>query len=151
MSKKKVALVITGSQDAMRPFILDACSDEEKALLTLFPTDLPQIASCQYNPCNGDVLFNISGKKINGADICGVWWRRIVPPDLALLNSAMKEYCFKELVGFLEGLEYLLPNSFWISLPSAINKGKNKAFQLGLAESIGFRVPKTICIMPDTY
>ena len=56
----------------------------------------------------------------------------------------LQDYCTKENHAFLEGLEYLLPFTFWVSSPSAIERARNKALQLRLAKESGFTTVDTI-------
>lgn len=144
MKGKYWVLVLTGYEDPMWPFLFNACSAEEKNKIILFPTDQPKIAKCTYNPIDKQIEFHVKEKIIQGSNLRGIWWRRIVPPNLDHLPRDLKEYCIKEHNDFFEGLEYLLPKVVWVSKPSAITRAKNKAYQLRLAKELGFNTLQTI-------
>jgi glutathione synthase/RimK-type ligase-like ATP-grasp enzyme len=138
------AVVLTGFEDPMWPFLYEAGNEEEKENLALFPTDRPDCATLQYSPINGEVIFRLKEKSIRGSEVQGIWLRRLVPPNFDHFERDLKEYCITEYNFFYEGLEYALPNIVWVSKPSAISKAQNKAFQLSLAQKLGFLTLGTI-------
>jgi len=144
MKDKYYALIFTGREDPIWPFLCEICSKEEKERLIHFQTDNPRSSQCWYNPYSNEVNFRIENQVICAQEVKSIWWRRIVPPDLSHFSQELQEYCIKEYQAFLEGLEYLLPHAVWVSRPSAIERARNKAFQLKLAKEIGFQTVDTV-------
>lgn len=144
MNQKKVAIVFTGIKDPMWPFLYEACSSVEKDYLFHFETDNPQKCQCDYNPFTGKTSFNINDHIIKSDEIKSVWWRRVVPPVLSNITTKLHEYCDKEHHAFLNGLEFMLPECTWVSLPSMIERARNKPLQLLLARQLGFTTVNTV-------
>lgn len=138
------ALVLTGLKDPMWPFLIQECSEQEKERLLFYPTDDPDNAQCSYNPISGEIELHINNKRISGQEICSVWLRRFVPPELNHLDRTLREYSHREYVDFFEGLEIVLAHAKWVSMPTAINRARNKAYQLQIAHELGFTIPETI-------
>jgi glutathione synthase/RimK-type ligase-like ATP-grasp enzyme len=69
-----------------------------------------------------------------------------VPPGLdpGVSGEAIKRFCIDENYDFLRGLWYSLDSCHWISDPNAIRKAEHKVYQLGEAERLGFKVPRTV-------
>lgn len=137
------ALVLTGKDDPMWPFLLKACTEQERNQLLLYPTDQPQYAQCSYDPVSMSAEFLINGKTYSGEEIRGLWYRRIIPPNYSSFSQDLSEYCIDEYQHFYMGLENSLPHAVWVSKPSAIERSRDKAFQLNLANSLGFKTPET--------
>ncbi len=136
-------LILTGHEDPMWPFLLEGTSQEERQGLFFFPTDSPRRARLTLDPVQGNALFIVDGQATHSSAIRSVWLRRLVPPDLGHLDREVQLYCEREHRSFLESLEYVLHDSFWVSYPSAIARARNKALQLRVAKSLGFTIPQT--------
>jgi glutathione synthase/RimK-type ligase-like ATP-grasp enzyme len=137
-NNKSIVLVLTGSDDPMWPFLLESCSASQREKIVMFPTDSPQTSQISMNPKSGELVFNINGVIIRSSEIKSVWWRRIIPPKLNDHESDIEVYCSNEYQEFFAGLEYLMPEVLWVSLPSAIRQAENKVNQLMVAKSLGF-------------
>lgn len=144
MDKPQYALVFTGIEDPMWSFLLEACSLTEKRNLVLFPTDKPRNAQYWYNQHLGGVVFRVGEHQIGAQEVRSIWWRRIVPPNLKHFSQELQDYCTKEYLAFLEGLEHLLPQVKWVSRPSLIERARNKVLQLRVAQELGFRTVDTL-------
>lgn len=140
----KYVVVVTGEQDPMWPFLLDACSEEQRRWIVLYATDNPAMCQLTYGPVSEEVHLRIGNRAMQGSMVGGIWWRRLVPPDTPRFSKELQLYCEKEIVSFLEGLEHLISNAVWVSLPSAISRARCKAYQLRQAREVGFLVPETV-------
>lgn len=73
-----------------------------------------------------------------------VWYRRTKAPEISFLNVNEKLFFINDFKSFLNNLWASIDAKKWISHPEDINKAENKLYQLKLAQSIGFEIPKTI-------
>ena len=144
MGVPRRALVVTGHDDPMLPFLRRACAPDEEASIVPFFTDQPRSYSCTYSPTSEKLTLRTGDCTIEGTDIRSVWWRASVPPTLSNLRPELAEYCAREYGAFYEGLEALLPHATWVSKPSAIECARSKPRQLAAARALGFRVLDTI-------
>jgi len=141
---KNNVLVLTGIEDPMWPFLLDACSESQRDKIILFPTDMPQASQISMNPSSGELVFIINKRIIRASEIKSVWWRRIVVPQMCFSDKGVEKYCSSEYLEFFAGLEYMMPDALWVSLPSAIKRAENKVNQLRMAKSLGFIIPEGV-------
>ena len=83
---------------------------------------------------------------LNFDDLRAVLYRRPVAPvpDVAITDNAIRQFCVDESYDFLRGLWYSLENCHWISDPLAIRKAEHKVYQLKVAQSLAFEIPKTV-------
>lgn len=137
-NSRSIVLVLTGSDDPMWPFLLESCSKSQKEKIILFATDLPRTHQITMNPNSGELVFNVNDAFIPSSEIKSVWWRRIVHPQLDISDKGIERYCHSEYLEFFSGLEYMMPEVFWVSLPSAIRQAENKVNQLRMAKSLEF-------------
>ena len=144
MNTAKRVIVFTGDEDPMWPFLLEACSAEERSRIVLFSTNQPREANCSYRPLENSVRFSIGSEVIEGEDIQSVWLRRSVPPTLDHFSQELRQYCETEYGDFFEGIQFAMQDALWVSQPSAIARARNKALQLRLAQDVGFRVLPTM-------
>lgn len=143
MCKENVVIVFTGREDPMWPFLLEACSEQERKKIRLFETDQPRNCSIEYDPVYQTGLLKMNGEFIDTDQVNSVWYRRFVPPNLSHFDSALREYCEREYADFFQGIEFAFAHACWVSTPSAIESARSKPRQLRLAQELGFRIPKT--------
>lgn len=77
--------------------------------------------------------------------VSAVLYRRpvpLVPPD-GISEPALRQFCRDESYDFLRGLWFSL-RCHWMSHPEAVRMAEHKVYQLGIAESIGLPVPRTL-------
>lgn len=146
--EKSIAIVFTGSEDPMWPFLFEACNELERENIVLYQTDKPRQSQCSYDPINSRVEFCINGKTISGKQIRSVWLRRFVTPALKHLGEDLANYSETEYADFFDGMEFAIPNALWVSKPSAIATARNKARQLHIAREIGFLTMDTLFTNP---
>ncbi|MEK7452581.1 MAG: hypothetical protein AAB664_04535 [Patescibacteria group bacterium] len=96
-----------------------------------------------YDPIHGSGRLFVGDEMIDTADVCSVWLRRFVPPNLVYLERDLREYCEREYTDFFQGVEYAFENALWVSKPSAIEYTRNKPRQLRLAKQLEFQLPET--------
>jgi len=75
-----------------------------------------------------------------------VWYRK---PKIAELSKGIREkstidFVREETKAVINGIWLLMKDCFWVNNPWVVQKASNKIYQLNLAKSIGFTVPKTI-------
>lgn len=142
MSVGERALVITGSEDPMWPFLRAACTRDELARVVAFFTDRPDAFSCTYWPGTSRLRLCLGDEVIEGSDVRAVWWRAVVTP-VTDARADLAEYCSTEYAAFYHGLETMLPAATWVSEPSAIERARSKPRQLAAAKALGFRMLDT--------
>lgn len=70
--------------------------------------------------------------------------RPVAPvPDETIEEPGIRRFCTDESYDFLRGLWLSLP-CHWMSHPEAIRKAEHKIYQLNIAQSLSFVVPKTV-------
>lgn len=100
-----------------------------------------------------DVSFNTDGGKIilpdgasfNISDIGSIWARRrFLPHMIKNVDSKYQAFVESQWVSFLSNLWALLDEKEWLNHPFAVEKAKQKIFQLKTAMRLGFKTPKTV-------
>lgn len=84
--------------------------------------------------------LQIGEKSFNFETIKSVYYRRNL--DNIIRDDKIHIYPTREHIRFVQGLEYVLPHSFWINKPSNNRSADFKIAQLILAKSLGFKTPK---------
>jgi glutathione synthase/RimK-type ligase-like ATP-grasp enzyme len=81
-------------------------------------------------------------------DVCGVWYRKPVPPApedlLGIVDRDFAAYSSSAIVQHFQLLWRQFPDALWVSLPWRIRRASDKLAQLQLASEIGFKTPKTL-------
>jgi hypothetical protein len=113
--------------------------------------------SIDYDSGKQHILFKKDGKKINlSEEISSVLcWRPRMPEELVKQLSGKKTQDFykAEWNIFLRGIYLSLQHLFWMNpYPQSIIY-EEKAYQLKIAQDIGFQIPKTYltCSLEDAY
>jgi glutathione synthase/RimK-type ligase-like ATP-grasp enzyme len=95
----------------------------------------------------GNVGFDVVsvGATISDRDLAGLWWRRPNLPQIAdeVTDPAIIEFCQNESTALLHGLLFSLGSKV-INPLIAHRSGRNKPYQLAIAQSLGLRVPRTL-------
>lgn len=73
-----------------------------------------------------------------------VWFRRTKPPNLEFSRHNEQAFFIKDFRSFLKNLWLSLDIKNWVSYPEHIYKAENKLYQLQIAQSLNFKIPKTI-------
>lgn len=85
-----------------------------------------------------------TGKSIVLSEVTSVWLRRRSPLDAPHLDEHFFPFVESEWSHYLRNLWAQLDDVLWMNHPTAIEYGRNKMVQLGLAEQVGFCVPDTL-------
>lgn len=90
--------------------------------------------------------------KININEIQSVWYRKPKPVMVSkeITQKAAINFIQEETKAVINGLWFLMNDCYWISSPWEIQEASNKIYQLNLAKSIGFTIPKTIITTSPT-
>jgi len=91
----------------------------------------------------GFALANTSGKVLSDG-IKSVWYRRPNVFNFAISDPIQKRYSERELEMFLEGLWLGLSDAFWLNSPWKLESARKKIYQLKVAQTLGFVIPRTI-------
>ncbi|PIR57974.1 MAG: hypothetical protein COU71_01120 [Parcubacteria group bacterium CG10_big_fil_rev_8_21_14_0_10_38_31] len=100
-----------------------------------------------------DISFNIDGGEIilpdgdtfHINDIGSIWGRRrFLPHMIKNIDSKYQMFAKSQWASFLANLWALLDGKEWLNHPSAVEKAKQKIFQLKTASKLGFKTPKTV-------
>ncbi len=81
--------------------------------------------------------------KIHFDEINSLWLRRKTSLDDKIQGSTQKSYIERERGAFVEGLALILNNKFRLNSPQNSLLACRKTYQLTVAKSVGFLVPKT--------
>lgn len=84
--------------------------------------------------------LQINEQSFDFETIKSVYYRRNL--DNIIRNDKIHIYPTKEHIRFVQGLEYVLPNAYWINKPSDNRTADFKIHQLILAKNLGFAIPK---------
>src|SRR3989338_8478055 len=93
------------------------------------------------------VRLSVGQNLIDCRDVKSVWNRRkgAPSPPIGVNSQNVREYITRESQFFLDSLPQILsPSVFWLSDPDAIGVASRKSYQLLVAKSIGFNIPKTL-------
>lgn len=94
----------------------------------------------------GDLHFLDSGLSVHLSSVTSVWYRKPDPPVLSHFNvdQSTLDYVEAEFNELLNGVYSLLDSAAWINNPFTTRIAHRKLLQLRVANSLGFRVPKSI-------
>lgn len=103
--------------------------------------------SMRYDCCGGRRDFTMARRSgsLAFADVGSVWWRRPQPARIAsaITRSSHRQFAANEAQEALAGLWYALDAS-WINEPARDETAARKAYQLKIAQEIGFAIPATL-------
>lgn len=91
------------------------------------------------------LVITLPSRQVTENDVLSIWYRRPRAPNVSDLDKdrAASQFATAELESALNGALLSL-NCTWISHPSAIRLASHKIYQLKVALSLGFDVPRTI-------
>ncbi|HEU4807414.1 MAG TPA: hypothetical protein VFT01_04070 [Homoserinimonas sp.] len=72
------------------------------------------------------------------------WWRKETTLVHSRSDDFTTDFALREHRELLESLELLIPTAVWPIRPSAVRTASLKAYQLALAQQLGFAIPTTI-------
>ena len=104
----------------------------------------------EFDEFDQEAVVHLRGLEITHsfaiADIKSVWYRRPMPVEVPeeITIESHKNFVQEETNAVIDGLWLLTKNCLWVSNPWAIRRASNKIFQLNIARSLGFVVPRSI-------
>lgn len=130
-------LIITHKKDFTADFVINKLNNRQIEYKRFNCEDFPNYSySIRFNP-------KFSYSLLETSEITSIWFRRTTRPNIEGLNAAEAFYISNEYQALLENL-YTTLDTTWLSDPYAIEKAENKTYQLKLASSLGFVIPKTL-------
>lgn len=141
-------LLITNSRDITSDFIVNKLNQLETPYYRLNTDFLSGELSITIEIESETYVISDSKTdlKLDLNEFSSVYYRRPELPDLSYLDLDNNETSFvnNEITYFLEGVYKILIDKNWLNPVYAIREAENKIYQLLLAKSLGFNVPKSI-------
>jgi glutathione synthase/RimK-type ligase-like ATP-grasp enzyme len=141
-------LIISNKSDVTSDFIVKKLKERSINFYRLNTEDLTISSSVtiDYFPKSLTLFDLICNKKINLNKFSSVYFRRPEIPSFDSLNidNAERQFLKNEFAYALEGIYKFLRKAYWVSPIYAIREAENKIYQLELAKSLGFKIPKSI-------
>jgi len=140
---------ITGKEDEHADIVLAELDRKGAPYVRFHTAEFPQqillTGHIQDDVGSDRVVLNVSGQTINLSDIKTVWFRRPKSPELpSELSEEDHEFAMDESTAVLRSLWCLLRDCFWVNPRLPGTYAESKLYQLELARSIGFDVPRTL-------
>lgn len=141
-------LIFTNKADITSDFIVQRLKEREIGFYRFNTEDLLNSISLTFDfQSNSCLLYDkYLDDKINLKEFSAVYFRRPKVPEFTInqLTEGEKGFLRKEFIYLLEGVYKATRESYWVSPLYAIREAENKVFQLELARSIGFNIPKSL-------
>lgn len=130
-------LIITHKTDFTADFIINKLNNRNLAYKRFNCEDvLNYELEFRFTP-------SLSYKLFGEDQFHSVWFRRTQLPELNHSQVSERLYLLNEIDSFISNM-FSVIDARWISDPFAVYKAENKLFQLKMAATIGFNIPKTI-------
>lgn len=91
----------------------------------------------------GNVKNRISSLELDLDDVSSVYLRRRSVPQLSVDPNYL-EFTQGEWTKMFRNIWAVLDERYWVNHPFALEKAKDKLYQLSVANKIGFTIPKTV-------
>ena len=145
---ENTVLILTNSNDGQHTDIVIQKIEELGGRIFRFDSNRLASGELQINLYANSDRFECemidSGKTVCSEEIKSVWYRRPNRFNFSIKDFVQKQYAENEIRQFLEGLWLGLRGKFWLNNPASLEKARKKIFQLELARSMGFKIPRTI-------
>ena len=143
-------LIITNTQDLTSDFVVREILSRQQQFARLntdeFPVYIRGLVSFGLKEAPQSIISWINRNRILDLDkITSVLYRRPVPPipDEKIVDPGIRIFCVDECYDFLRGLWCTL-DCYWMSHPEAIRIAEHKIYQLRIAQTLPFEIPKTL-------
>lgn len=142
-------LLITTKADIAADYVVLKLTAQTADFYRINTDEFPLAASSTVGMKRGNLLPTWSWSVGRGERICldgvkSIWFRRHRLPVLpSEMDDAHIEYCLRESDWFFRGALYTR-QAVWMSDPVKTRQAESKIHQLSTAQTIGFRIPKTI-------
>lgn len=146
---RPAVLVLTNSQDGVHSDVVIAKLRARGERIVRFDAD--RIASGELKisvNARGDyfdVRLRSSELTLGFEEVQSIWYRRPQWFGMQISDPVQRQYTEDELEILLSGLWLVLPDTiFWMNHPNHLAKARRKVYQLKLAQTLGFSIPKTL-------
>ncbi|MBL7076266.1 MAG: hypothetical protein ISS31_02235 [Kiritimatiellae bacterium] len=141
-------LIVTGTDDATADLVATGLKDAHVDFMRLntdqYPQSVQLSVSCGTGGSSG--MLSVDGREMEFSEISVVWYRKPNPPSISgdVQQPEARTFALEESRAFLRGTYRLLEHAFWVSRPESIRRANDKLYQLQIAASLGFTVPRTL-------
>lgn len=145
----KMILIITNKDDITVDFVVRLLVKDGVAYYRFNTEDLFSNVNIRFrNDEDQFILFDKAKETvIDLNDVTSVYFRRPGISDFRNVEGISEDerrYMVRETLAILDGIYKRLRYCFWINDVFKIREAENKIFQLELAKTVGFKIPKTI-------
>jgi len=141
-------LVLTRAHDLHTDLVINSLERKGSQCIRFETPNFPQKVGVTIScPSPGHDLscLQINGQHIDLGRVRTVWFRRPDPPIPApSLDAESQEFARSESRLALEALWHLLRDRFWVNPYDSCCAARLKPYQLQVARTVGFRVPRTL-------
>lgn len=140
-------LIITNQQDITSDMVILRLQERGDSYLRINTEDFPTRLGLSWSLA-GDrwqAEFSSRQRLVDLHTISAVWYRRPLKskPTNSIESSAARMFAQQESDALLQNI-WLTLDCLWVSSPMAIRKAEHKLYQLRLASSMGFEVPRSL-------
>ena len=140
-------LIITNERDITSDMVILRLQEQGDSYLRVNTEDFPTRLGISWALADGHVQGEFSSQRglVDLHTISAVWYRRPLKskPTNSIESSAARMFAQQESDALLQNI-WLTLDCLWVSSPMAIRKTEHKLYQLRLASSMGFEVPKSL-------
>lgn len=140
-----VVLILTNSQDGSHT---DSIIEKvEKLGSTVIRLDTDKVSEGEHSlkwENGGKVILNTPKREYNLMDVDSVWLRRPKVFNFKVNDPEQRHLTENEFKALLDSIYAALADKHWLNTPQSIELAKLKAYQIKLAQDLGFLVPDSI-------
>ena len=143
MNKRGTVLIVTASYDEAPSYVLPHIWERGWNSFRLDTDRVPAEVRVTSHE-DGSFAFTDGEQHLSSSDVHSIWYRRHVEPEFPrTMEPHFVEFGARESRAHLTGCLLGLRNVRWMSHPAALWAAEKKPYQLSVASSLGFTVPKT--------
>ena len=147
MGTSGIVLIVTNKTDITADLVVLEFQRRGTPYARFNTEDFPQKVQMSWmlDTHGPDGYIRLPQSELSLREVISIWYRRPMAPDIdeAVQSPYLKEFAHREAQEALSGL-WRTMNCFWMSYPDAINSASYKPRQLNIANTLGFKVPKTL-------
>src|ERR1700761_883029 len=100
---------------------------------------------CRWGLGKPEWQLEFADRTLQTSEITAGYFRRPGRPSVMsnIADPAERRYCEDEWEAVLRSI-YLALGDRWLNVPANISRAEDKAFQLAVADQVGFRFPETV-------
>jgi len=145
---KPLVLIITNRFDSHADFVIERLEKSNVRFVRLNTDDVPIRSSLLFNWLgpNREASLRYYGQEIDLRSVTSVWFRRPLGFGVSdkVKDAESRRFAEDECSACIEGVYASIPGSMWMSHPHSIRRAQNKLLQLGVAQDLGFIIPRTV-------